>query len=416
MPYVFSREMLVSDAYSFSIGEIGKRIKSIGSGSKWDHLADSIIVDQFVNDFMLEPIEWDSERQPWMPDDVTEHVVEEARSLSANHIRQLFLPIVRKKSNPRVLTLRPQSHWVQRGADPSRDSEYIESDAVIRLRGTVEDLSNMRSNAMTLIQLINAEVTEVYSSLRPDTERMLASRRRHLKLDASQLEADAKTLGVVIMRERRDAPRPVDVRVRQEVTIHRETIKDHRSVDYRLSPESLARIVDLIDRAGKGFEYAQREFRKLGEEGLRHIILGYLNAVFERPDATGETFSKDGRPDLVIMRDGHPILVGECKFWGGSKLYGSTLEEQLSRYVHWRHTAAVMITFSNQRSLQRVVTEAKMATEQLSSYVSTQGIRSETYFVTFHTHPDDEERNLEVHHLFFNLYSSREVRSPEVAR
>ena len=59
---------------------------------------------------------------------------------------------------------------------------------------------------------------------------------------------------------------------------------------------------------------ARREFVSLGEQGLRFVIVGYLNAVFESTAVTGETFSKDGKPDLVIQVGGRPVLVGECKF------------------------------------------------------------------------------------------------------
>jgi hypothetical protein len=56
---------------------------------------------------------------------------------------------------------------------------------------------------------------------------------------------------------------------------------------------------------------APQEFCKLGEEGLRHVIAGYLNAVFRSTAVTGETFSKGGKPDLNIQVRGGSVFVGE---------------------------------------------------------------------------------------------------------
>jgi hypothetical protein len=158
--------------------------------------------------------------------------------------------------------------------------------------------------------------------------------------------------------------------------------------------------------AGIGFQVARKEFLSLREEGLRHVLAGYLNAVFESTSVTGETFSKDGKPDLHIVVDGRPVLVVECKFWGGRALYERTLMEQLPRYVLWQHAVAVVITYSTKKSMSRVIADAMAATSESRLTRGPVIPKSETYFVSSQVHPDDEEKDLEVHHLFFNLHTS----------
>lgn len=406
MAEAFTLEMLAVDAYQYSIKEIAARVETLGNEPSLDGVSDEELADRWVSDFLLEPLEWDTQRP--VEYDRDEVVTMSGRRLSnvGVPIRRLFLPIVPKKSNSRVLTLRPERGWTQRGPSLSPAAAYIERERVIVLRGTKADLTDLQGTAKTMVNLINDDVERYYRELRPTVLRMIRDRREQIARDDEVFRQEASDLGVEV-RQRANAPRLVDVREREAVRVLRKP--SHRQpgpADPRLSLESTDKIVDLIDRAGRGFEVARQEFRKLGEEGLRHVIVGYLNAVFQRTDVTGETFSKDGKPDLVIIRDGRPVMVGECKFWGGAALYSDTLGRQLVRYIPWRHTLAVLITFAVRQNLTRVVREARQASMTHPSTVGAIQDRSETYFVSNHVHPDDPEKTVEVHHLLFNLYST----------
>ncbi|MDQ3539374.1 MAG: hypothetical protein M3440_01690 [Chloroflexota bacterium] len=405
MAEAFTLEMLVVDAYHHSINQIATRVEALGDDPVLDAMDDEELIALWTSQFLLEPLEWDEGRQPHLDRD-------EAVTLSGRQppreempVRRLFLPVIPKRSNPRVLTLRPEMGWVQRGRSLSPAAAYIEREAVIVLRGTKADLNDLQSTAKTLVNLINDDIDRYYRELRPTVRRMVTGRREQIRQDDEQFRRDAQHLGVEI-RERHDAPRLVDVREREEVQIIRNPAPRRPGFDDpHLSPESIEKIVDLIDQAGKGFEVAPREFSKLREEGLRHVIAGYLNAVFGRIDVTGETFSKDGRPDLVIMRDGRSVMVGECKFWGGAAHYRDTLGKQLVRYIPWRHTIAVLITFATRHNLTRVVRDARQVTSEHPTFLDALNDKSETYFVSTHVHPDDSEKTVEIHHLLFNQHS-----------
>jgi hypothetical protein len=166
----------------------------------------------------------------------------------------------------------------------------------------------------------------------------------------------------------------------------------------------MTQIVGLIDRSGKGFETTPGVYAALGEEQLRDIILGHLNAVFGLAAATGEAFSKKGKTDILLRVPDGVVLIAECKFWNGAKQFGATID-QLFGYLTWRHTYGIVITFSKNKGLTGVVEAAKEAVSKHESYKG--GLRGvgDTHLVSIHTHPDDDEKSVEVHHLFYNLYA-----------
>jgi hypothetical protein len=109
-----------------------------------------------------------------------------------------------------------------------------------------------------------------------------------------------------------------------------------------------------------------------------------------------------GDTDILLNVPGGAVLVAECHKWDGPGLYAAKLE-QLFDYVAWRHTAAVMITFSGRESLTAVIQKADGAITSHSSYRRGFESKTSTYRVSSHAHPSDEQKAVEIHHLFFNL-------------
>jgi hypothetical protein len=408
MAGAFTLEMLAVDAYHYTLKEIAKLAVSLGKDPFLDEMDDEQLTDYWLDAWLPEPLEWDVDRPRELSEDENISVDGSFVSHTTSPIRQLFLPVISKKSNARVLALRPEQGWIEQGPSLAPASAYHERDSVIVIRGTVDELKKLRTMAENIVHLINEDVTRHYGDSRATILSMIRKRRAKLASEAHAFERETLELAVQI-RRRQNAPRIVDVRTRKEIKFLRERPRSKATATDRcLSPASMQPIIDLIHQAGTGFELARKEFRKLGEKGLRHIIAIFLNAVFESNVATAETFSKDGKADLFITVDGRAVLVGECKFWDGRALYTKTLGEQLTRYVLWRHSAAVLVTFSDRQSLTAVMTEAKLGTEEHASYRSGLQERSETYFVSTHEHPDDPDKTMEIHHLFFNLYSTQD--------
>lgn len=63
-----------------------------------------------------------------------------------------------------------------------------------------------------------------------------------------------------------------------------------------------------------------------------------------RGSATGETFNKKGKTDILLRHAGNNAFVGECKFWKGEKSFLSTID-QLLGYLTWRDSKTAVIMF-----------------------------------------------------------------------
>ena len=79
------------------------------------------------------------------------------------------------------------------------------------------------------------------------------------------------------------------------------------------------------------------------EEELRDYILVMLNGTFQGT-ATGETFVKSGKTDVLVRVDDRHVFVGECKWWRGSKALTEAID-QLLGYLPWRDEKAALIVF-----------------------------------------------------------------------
>lgn len=97
-----------------------------------------------------------------------------------------------------------------------------------------------------------------------------------------------------------------------------------------LEPDKFAAILELLDNSGRQFERTPQSFHQLSEEGLRDIILGSLNAVFEGA-AAGETFQGLGKVDIHLRISQGEIFVAELKFWDGPESLRVVVRQLLSR-------------------------------------------------------------------------------------
>jgi hypothetical protein len=73
-------------------------------------------------------------------------------------------------------------------------------------------------------------------------------------------------------------------------------------------------------------------YKNKGEEELRDHILLLLEPNFEG-SATGETFNKSGKTDILLRYDGKNVFIGECKFWKGVRLFLILLTNYLAIYA-----------------------------------------------------------------------------------
>lgn len=176
-----------------------------------------------------------------------------------------------------------------------------------------------------------------------------------------------------------------------------------RAEDYVLDQQKVLDIITVIDNQGHQFEKTPNTYKNSEEEDLRNIILVGLNTLFEG-SATGETFSANGKTDIYLNIVKGSILVCECKIWGGQKLYHETID-QLLGYVTWRHNFGIIITFVKIKNLTKVLKEMPDIIEAHGSFKTGVKEHNQTHFISTHTLKQDDDKEVQIHHLFYNLYA-----------
>ena len=195
----------------------------------------------------------------------------------------------------------------------------------------------------------------------------------------------------------------IDLQIRKNIQDLKKPLAQS-SKEFILDRKYVLDILEIINLGGKQFELNPEVYGlKLDEEDLRNIILSYLNIIFEG-NATGETFCKQGKTDIYLNIPKGQIFIAECKIWGGEKLHSETLD-QLFKYLTWRRNYGLIIIFVKQKEFSNILTTAEQSIVKHPTYLKSFQKLDTTNFQSIHTFPGDSKKEIEIHHLFFNLYS-----------
>lgn len=248
---------------------------------------------------------------------------------------------------------------------------------------------------------VNSDIAKESPNLRTQINNFINQRRAKLQQDKTFIaELNTKVNIPVKIKDDETAkkiilnPVPLVRKVAPRPTL---------SPEYVLDKQMVLDIIAFIDNQGRQFEKTPRDYSDSDETKLRNILLVSLNSIF-RSKATGETFSNKGKTDIYLNIDEGNILVCECKIWAGQALYHSTIN-QLIGYLTWRNNFGIMITFVRKKSLTKILEEIPTIITSHPNYVNGFQKISDTHFIS-HNHLDqDTHKNVELHHLFYNLYS-----------
>lgn len=129
-----------------------------------------------------------------------------------------------------------------------------------------------------------------------------------------------------------------------------------------------ADVLKVLNEVGKSFERKPSTYEGKDEPEIRDSLLLFLETRYEGTTATGETFNKAGKTDILLKyKDGTNLFVAECKKWKGAKEFGEAID-QLLGYLTWRDSKTALIVFVENKNMSDVVTNAVAAVEQHSSF------------------------------------------------
>jgi len=251
-------------------------------------------------------------------------------------------------------------------------------------------LNKIQPKYQKLIQ----KIADYNYSLRGSIEHTLEARKQ-------RIESIVKVLGVPIKKQTNlptsyDIPTPPKVKT---IAVKPSANKD--VMEYSIDKSIYLDILQTIHDIGKVFERLPSTYSKKHEEDLRDHFLLYLQPRYEG-SATGETFNKTGKTDILIRYENRAVFIAECKFWKGSKAYLETIN-QLLRYLTWRDSKAAVVVFVRNKEFSSVIDSVQQNTSKHPNYLRFVDRQDETWF-NYLFHPNgDPKREIQLAVLLFHL-------------
>lgn len=162
-------------------------------------------------------------------------------------------------------------------------------------------------------------------------------------------------------------------------------------------------IIENINSVGKSMERKPSIYQDKDEESLRDFILMFLENRYELTTATGETFNKKGKTDIMLKyTDGSNLFVAECKYWHGEKKFYDTID-QLFGYLTWRDSKSAIIIFVENKDFSGVIETVKNSSLKHPLFSKLIGIKDKTSFEQIFKFPDDPNKEVWLEIMLFHF-------------
>jgi len=163
-------------------------------------------------------------------------------------------------------------------------------------------------------------------------------------------------------------------------------------------------ILQVISSLSVMMERSPSAFASMGEEHLRNHILVILNTQFEG-QATGETFNRSGKTDILVRERDRTVFIAECKFWDGSKSLTEAIDQVLS-YTCWRESKVAVIVFNRRKDISGVLAAVPNAVTEHACCKKRLEYRAEGAFRFLFGQKDDRNRELVLTVMVFDVPSN----------
>ncbi|TFH75213.1 hypothetical protein E3V39_03555 [Gammaproteobacteria bacterium LSUCC0112] len=162
-----------------------------------------------------------------------------------------------------------------------------------------------------------------------------------------------------------------------------------------------AQILKIIHDVGKQFERLPSTYSGKEEEHLRDHMLLILEPNFEGA-ATGETFNKSGKTDILLRHEGKNVFIAELKYWHGKKGFLETIS-QLLGYLTWRDSKAAVVMFVKNKDFMAVLETAKYSIAEHENYLGFVNEQEEGWYsYRFHLN-GDKNREVKLAVMLFHI-------------
>lgn len=166
-----------------------------------------------------------------------------------------------------------------------------------------------------------------------------------------------------------------------------------------------ADIIKVIYDAGKSMEKKPALYIDKDEEGLRDQFLFILETRYESITATGETFNKKGKTDIILKysADSSNLFVAECKFWKGAGEFHKAINQLFDRYLTWRDSKVALIFFVTNKDFSKTIETADAECSKHEYFVSKNGNNGESSFSYKFRLPNDKDKEVFMELILFHF-------------
>ncbi|WP_342551023.1 hypothetical protein MKX57_10875 [Lysinibacillus sp. FSL M8-0216] len=264
-----------------------------------------------------------------------------------------------------------------------------------------QDFDRFKADLSQTIEDLNKNIDSYNNSLRKTVELEFLFRKNELlrrKELVSGLTVPIRKNGSV--SETFTIP---DVKIKKKIDTKPVSTIDGFSPTPTLEDNTYNAILQIINDMGKEFERKPSVYSDKGEEDLRDHFLMLLEPHFDG-SATGETFNKSGKTDILLRYDGGNVFVGECKFWTGAKGFLGTID-QLLGYLTWRDSKTSVIMFVRNKDFTNVIKAATESIQTHENFIKFVDQKDESWFnYIFHLN-GDKNKEIKVAVMLYHIPS-----------
>ena len=274
---------------------------------------------------------------------------------------------------------------------------------VVSFREDVEEIKreaqHIIGNLTTQLGYLAKEIQSYNTQLRKRIDQTFKARKQRFLANNQMLAS----LGVPI-KKREGLPQAYAIptpQTRKSITARPSVTASRYTPEPALDQSTYHDIIQTIYDVGKVFERLPSTYSGKSEEELRDHFLLYLEPRFEG-SATGETFNKAGKTDILVRYENSNVFIAECKFWQGQKHYLDTIT-QLLGYLTWRDSKAAVAVFVKNKDFSSVLRAVEETTSSHPNYLGFVNKEDESWFnYRFHIN-NDPNREVKLAVLLFHI-------------
>lgn len=172
-----------------------------------------------------------------------------------------------------------------------------------------------------------------------------------------------------------------------------------------MSPVMYDDVIEAIYSFGKSMERKPSTYQGKDEEALRDQFLLILETRYAEVTATGETFNKRGKTDILLKyaKDGTNLFIAECKFWHGQSEFLQAISQLFDRYLTWRDSKVAMMFFVTNKQFSSVLKSAEETVQNHPYYINKKAQRGESSLSYLLHLPGDKDKIVHVELMFFHF-------------